>query len=78
MNEYRILLTWDEEARVWIAESDDIPGLILESGSPDALIERVRYAAPELLELSGNMADVSLSFRAERHAATMSGTASGR
>ena len=53
MNEYHILLTWDDEARVWIAESDDIPGLILESGSLDALIERVRYAAPELLELSG-------------------------
>jgi predicted RNase H-like HicB family nuclease len=68
MNEYRILLTWDEEARVWIAESDDIPGLILESGSLDALIERVRHAAPELLELSGNVADISLSFKAERRA----------
>jgi predicted RNase H-like HicB family nuclease len=68
MTEYTVLLTWDEEARVWIAESDDIPGLILESGSLDALIERVRFAAPELLELSGNMADVSLTFRAERRA----------
>jgi predicted RNase H-like HicB family nuclease len=68
MNEYTILVTWDEEARVWIAESNDIPGLILESGSLDALIERVRYAAPELLELSGNAADVSLSFKAERRA----------
>jgi predicted RNase H-like HicB family nuclease len=67
MNEYHILLTWDDEARVWIAESDDIPGLILESGSLDVLIERVRYAAPELLELSGNTANVSLSFTAERH-----------
>jgi hypothetical protein len=68
MNEYTVLLTWDEEARVWIAESGDIPGLILESGSLDVLIERVRYAAPDLLELSGNTADVSLSFKAERRA----------
>ncbi len=32
--------------------SEDIPGLVLESGSIDALIERVRYAVPELIELN--------------------------
>jgi hypothetical protein len=52
MAEYLINLTWDNEASVWIATSDDIPGLVLESGSLDALIERVRCAAPELLSLS--------------------------
>ena len=46
--EYNVNFTWDEEACVWIAQSDDIPGLVLESGSLDALIERVRFAAPEL------------------------------
>ena len=50
--EYSVRCTWDEEAQVWVAESDDIPGLVLESGSIDALIERVRYTAPELLELN--------------------------
>lgn len=50
--EYVVNLTWDSEACVWIAESNDIPGLILESGSFDALLERVRYAIPELLELN--------------------------
>ena len=49
---YRVNLMWDAEACVWIATSDDIPGLVLESGSYDALIERVRYAIPELLELN--------------------------
>lgn len=48
-----IRLTWDSEARVWTAESDDVPGLVLESGSFDALIERVRIAVPELLSLNG-------------------------
>ena len=52
--EYIINLTWDNEENVWIAQSDDVPGLILESGSCDALIERVRYAIPELLELNNN------------------------
>lgn len=51
--ELLIKLTWDAEACVWIAESDDVPGLVLESGSFDALIERVRFTVPELLELNG-------------------------
>lgn len=50
--EYIINLTWDNEADVWVATSDDIPGLVLESGSFDALLERIRFAAPELIELN--------------------------
>ena len=49
--EYTVKLIWDDDAAVWIATSDDIPGLVLESGSFDALLERVRYTAPELLLL---------------------------
>jgi len=67
MPEYTITLTWDGEAAVWIATSNDIPGLVLESGSLDALIERVRFAAPELLELNGaNAESVFMCFRSER------------
>lgn len=66
--EYIVKLTWDNEAGVWIAESDDVPGLILESGSFDALVERVRFAIPELLELNGSKSDVlNLYFKSERH-----------
>lgn len=50
--EYIINLTWDNEESVWIAQSDDVPGLVLESGSFDALLERVRFAVPELLKLN--------------------------
>lgn len=53
MEELLIKMTWDPEAAVWIAESDDVPGLVLESGSFDALVERVCFAAPELMELNG-------------------------
>ena len=59
-------LTWDPEASVWVATSEDIPGLVLESGSFDALLERVRFAAPELLELNSTEPPAVLSFRAER------------
>jgi len=68
MSEYIVKLNWDPEASVWYATSDDIPGLVLESGSYDALIERVRFAAPELLELNGGKYDnsIPLCFRTER------------
>ena len=48
---YLITFTWDNEVSVWIATSDDVPGLVLEHGSFDALVERVRIAVPELLSM---------------------------
>ena len=65
--EYKVNFTWDDEASVWIAQSDDIPGLVLEGGSLDALIERVRFAAPELIELNNSQTINSLCFSVERH-----------
>ena len=66
--DYVVKFTWDNEADVWIATSDDIPGLVLESGSFDALLERTRFAVPELLELNAdNKAPLSLTFKSERH-----------
>lgn len=65
--EYVINLIWDEEAGIWVATSDDIPGLALESGSFDALIERVRFAAPELLALNhAETSPAALRFLSER------------
>ena len=65
--ELSVKFTWDPEARVWIAESDDVPGLVLESGSFDALVERVRVTVPELLELNGSApASIQLRMVSER------------
>lgn len=65
--EYIINFTWDNEANVWIATSEDIPGLVLESGSFDALLERTRFAVPELLELNASVAQpLSLIFVSKR------------
>jgi predicted RNase H-like HicB family nuclease len=66
MPEYTIVLLWDDEASVWIAESQDIPGLILESESFDTLVERVKRAVPDLLELNGTVhPQIKLHFKAE-------------
>jgi len=66
--EYKVNFIWDDEAAVWVATSEDIPGLVLESGSFDALLERVRMAAPELIALNNTpKSPVILSFISERH-----------
>ncbi len=49
---YTVLFTWDEEASVWVATSPDVTGLVLESESLDSLMNRVKDAVPELLELN--------------------------
>lgn len=66
--EYVINFTWDPESNVWIATSQDVPGLVLESSSFDALLEHTRFAVPELLELNtSEQSPLSLTFKSERH-----------
>ncbi len=50
MSRYRIEAIWDPEAAVWVATSDDVPGLATESSSLEALTEKLRTLVPELLE----------------------------
>lgn len=70
--EYTIKTTWDEKSSVWVAESTDIPGLVLESGSLDALMERARHAIPELLELNKVSTDnITLFFQSEKREAVI-------
>lgn len=44
-----VYFKWDSDADVWTAVCDEL-GLVLESGSYDALIERVKNAIPELIK----------------------------
>jgi len=41
---------WDEEAAVWVATSDDVPGLVTEEATIEGLIQKLRIIIPELLE----------------------------
>lgn len=43
---------WDPEARVWVATSDDVPGLVTEAASIGLLVEKLEVMVPELLELN--------------------------
>jgi predicted RNase H-like HicB family nuclease len=61
-----ISVTYDPEAQVWWAESDDIPGLVTEASTLDALVERAEAAAIELLAISGAHGRVYLQFNPTR------------
>jgi hypothetical protein len=47
---YVVEAFWDNEAGVWVATSEDVPGLTTEAPTLDALVERVNAVAPELLD----------------------------
>lgn len=65
--EYTINFIWDNEAYVWIATSNDVPGLVLESSSFDDLLERTRNAVPEILELNSSKSpSITLTFLSKR------------
>lgn len=53
----KLLVTaqWDEEAGVWVATSEDIPGLVTEAANIDDLIKRVQALVPELLDENAHL-----------------------
>jgi hypothetical protein len=68
MDEYTIVIAFDDEAQKWYAQNDDIP-IILEDYSVDTLINRVKLAAPEMLELNNKPhTGINLVFRMEAQA----------
>jgi hypothetical protein len=47
-----VRVVWDPEASVYVAESDDVPGLATEADSLDALARKLYVMIPELLDLN--------------------------
>ena len=65
--DFIIICTFDNESQRWTAVSDDKYGLVLESNSLEALMERVKTAMPDMLEFTCNYSGpINLHFKAER------------
>ena len=47
---FQVQADWDPEACVWVATSDDVPGLATEAETIETLTEKLRTLIPELLE----------------------------
>ena len=67
---YHVLAEWDDEAAVWVASSDDVPGLATGADTIEALIEKLKVVIPELLEENGLLrpgeTEVPFALKAER------------
>ena len=42
MNSYQVKAEWDDEAGVWVASSDDVPGLATGADTFEALIDNLK------------------------------------
>lgn len=54
---------WDNEAEVWVAESDDLPGLVTEAPGLRELEKRLMLLIPDLLEANDNGPDGDIPIR---------------
>ncbi len=53
MDTILVKATWDPEALVWVATSDDVPGLITEASTAEELERKHCVMIPELLIENG-------------------------
>jgi len=53
---------WDEEAMVWVATSDDVPGLATEAVTMEGLVEKLKVMVPELLLANDTAVEGEVSF----------------
>ena len=60
MNLIIVKAEWDEEAGVYVATSEDVPGLVTEASGPRELHKKLRIMIPDLLELNGMLPDDGL------------------
>jgi Domain of unknown function (DUF1902) len=57
---------WDPDVKVWVATSEDVPGLATEASTMEALTEKLRVMIPELFllnRLAPSDVHDSISFR---------------
>ncbi len=59
---YYVQAARDEEERVWVASSEDVPGLATEAETAEALIEKLKTLIPELLSVNGRTATTPIAF----------------
>ena len=62
MKPYFIHAQWDGEAGVWNATSKDVPGLVAESDTVEALVLKLKLLVPELLQANGIATDGNVPF----------------
>lgn len=49
---FKVEAFWDSEAEVWVATSEDVPGLVTEASTIEVLTQKLREIIPELMILN--------------------------
>lgn len=49
---FKVKAFWDSDAKVWVATSDDVPGLVTEASTIEVLTQKLREIIPELIILN--------------------------
>jgi len=44
---------WDQEVSVWVATSEDVPGLVAEAATAEELEKKLQVMIPDLLDANG-------------------------
>ena len=57
---YNVTAIWDSEAEVWVAISDNVPGLVAEAPSLQKLVAKLQVLIPELCELNKHLMETPL------------------
>jgi predicted RNase H-like HicB family nuclease len=68
---YQVKAVWDDEAGVWVASSDDVPGLVTEAATVEELVKKLEVLIPELLEANNALPharEIPFEVLSERHA----------
>ena len=49
---FKVQAFWDKDAEVWVANSEDVPGLVTEAFTIEVLTQKLREMIPELILLN--------------------------
>jgi predicted RNase H-like HicB family nuclease len=68
---YHVTAEWDDDAQVWVASSEDVPGLATGADTFEDLVEKLKIVIPELLVENGLLPigtdSVPFEIKAERN-----------
>lgn len=68
LQEIKVTALWDDEAGIWVAESEDVPGLATGAATIEQLLSKLEVMIPELLELNASLptGELPINLKAER------------
>lgn len=59
---YYVHAEWDAEASVWVATSDEVPGLATEADTIEALVQKLKALIPDLLAANNQLPKDTVAF----------------